>query len=937
MMATKTLPVEVELALQVMPCQAMRRSYTPGRDPHACSHFAEWGVFHSFDYKEDGPPAQPGISQPSTYAGKRPVTPEILSGCRKAPILAVGINPNLPGWSTTTRNAIHPYFEDYLQYAHYFRWRATDKLRIPRDTYNELRPEPPAEDGPFDRAPLMAEGDTVQVEHSSVTMYRGYQSLLDGLAERMGWQNHRLAVGEDLAYANMVACGSARWTTRPVQGMPFMGERAAAIVKECFHDRKYFLRQMLQSLPAVVMVFSQTTADAFIGAMQGRFSKGDPKVGERLADLIGREIRLRFGRTADGQELDARVVFSPHASANPQDFAAQREVLIGHLVAEVQTGTLSLNPATGRLARTKGGCQFCTNALYSIGACDYKAELRPLSAGAGIQPLADDGSGPDPGAERAEHMRLVAEFTADPSVAAGPAFDLLDADAPNAPKLVLLGDVVPMDGPALKNAAVYLNKGSIIAVQKATDPPPQGFALAKKVDTGGVIYPGLADLHNHLAYNALSLWWPSKARTNRSQWLGDSGYKSLVSEPMKVVRGRQDLVRALIRYIEVKLILGGVTSGQGMNTNVGGKAYFHGGVRNFEQSDDPALPQIRHRVPDFRDVHRASIQDAHDEGVKYFLHLAEGTNEGARAQFTLLQDWNLVWPNLCGIHSLGLNRDDLKALAAKGGSVVWSPFSNSLLYGRTIRVQDLLDSGARFALGSDWTPSGSRNILEELKIAKLTAEAEGAPLTTERLANAVTSDAFAMAGWDKHLGKVKAGYYADLVVLDRKKADPYDNLVAATEREVRMVLIGGQPRHGNLDLMTAAGIAPGDLERITVGGVEKALFLKHQASPLNHITFAAARDALERAFADLPAAREATVFEPFDDGPKIEIELDMDEVDDETADDAFDFLADAELPQSIPLDGPTIVDDDAYWARLDSVPHLPPFLKGSNGLKRYYQ
>lgn len=237
MASVSRLPVEVELAFDVMPCQAMRRSYDspPGRE-HPCSHFAEWGVLHSYDYREAGPPAEAGVIHGSVYAGKRPVVPEILSGCRKAPILAVGINPNLPGWSPSSRNAIHPYFDDYLQYAHYFRWRATDKLRIPRDTYEALRGG--REDQPFDSAPLVAPGEAIDVERSPVTMYNQYQTLLVGLAERMGWADHRLQIGEDLAYANMVACGSARWTVNPVGGMPTMGpDRARGIVNECFHER----------------------------------------------------------------------------------------------------------------------------------------------------------------------------------------------------------------------------------------------------------------------------------------------------------------------------------------------------------------------------------------------------------------------------------------------------------------------------------------------------------------------------------------------------------------------------------------------------------------------------------------------------------------------------------------------------------------------------
>jgi hypothetical protein len=83
----------------------------------------------------DGPPPGQRIDQPSVYLGRAPLVAEPLSGCRKAPIMAAGINPNLPGWWPATRNSVNPLFDDYAQFAHYFRYRATAKLRVPEDTY----------------------------------------------------------------------------------------------------------------------------------------------------------------------------------------------------------------------------------------------------------------------------------------------------------------------------------------------------------------------------------------------------------------------------------------------------------------------------------------------------------------------------------------------------------------------------------------------------------------------------------------------------------------------------------------------------------------------------------------------------------------------------------------------------------------------------------
>ena len=94
------LPTEVELVYDVMPCNAMRTEMEPGQKPHPCTYFRKWGTYHSYDYTADGPPPKPGIVQETKYLGRARLLPELLSGCRKCPIMAVGINPNLPGWWT---------------------------------------------------------------------------------------------------------------------------------------------------------------------------------------------------------------------------------------------------------------------------------------------------------------------------------------------------------------------------------------------------------------------------------------------------------------------------------------------------------------------------------------------------------------------------------------------------------------------------------------------------------------------------------------------------------------------------------------------------------------------------------------------------------------------------------------------------------------------
>src|SRR5258708_35521648 len=128
-------------------------------------------------------------------------------------------------------------------------------------------------------------------------MYLNYQSLLADVASAMDWDTHKLIVGEDVSYGNMVACPSAKWITKPDPSDPKMPPMTAAqqkgIVTECFHHRQYFLRQLFQSLPLVLMIFSQSTTDAFLAEMAGRFSAGNTKGGDKLSDFLNRGVSLR--------------------------------------------------------------------------------------------------------------------------------------------------------------------------------------------------------------------------------------------------------------------------------------------------------------------------------------------------------------------------------------------------------------------------------------------------------------------------------------------------------------------------------------------------------------------------------------------------------------------------------------------------------------------
>ena len=321
--------------------------------------------------------------------------------------------------------------------------------------------------------------------------------------------------------------------------------------------------------------------------------------------------------------------------------------------------------------------------------------------------------------------------------------------------------------------------------------------------------------------------------------------------------------KALVRYVEAKALVGGVTTGQGMRMKEQGVTkHFVGAMRNVETTDDPRLPEAATRVPDINPNRREDVDSFRrnlDRATAFFYHMSEGTDDAARRHFLNLKDNDLLGAALVGIHALGLQRADLDDLAAKGGKVVWSPLSNLLLYGATVKLKDLLESGVNFSLGCDWSPSGSKNPLLELKVARWVAQQQGAALTARDLVGLVSDKAAGVVGWAKQLGSLAGGKLADVLAIAGEQGDPFEHLINARERQVQLVIVHGMPRYGDETLMQALQPGPAtQLESVMIDGAAKRFFLQHPLSTLNDLSFNTARDRLQDAMNDLKSFVQQT-------------------------------------------------------------------------------
>jgi hypothetical protein len=219
-----------------------------------------------------------------------------------------------------------------------------------------------------------------------------------------------------------------------------------------------------------------------------------------------------------------------------------------------------------------------------------------------------------------------------------------------------------------------------------------------------------------------------------------------------------------------------------------------------------------------------------EKGSSFAYHLAEGTDASLLEEYQALDDAGCMQDHLIGIHSTALRPKELKAWGKRGGAIVWSPFSNLWLYGGTTDVLAARTAKLRVCLGADWSPSGTKSVLGELKVAALwNEEGLGGELKAKDLCEMVTAnpgDTLELA-WGRPVGRLVPGAFADVAVFAARHTDPYENLVDATERDVRFVAVGGRPVYGTSTLVKRAlADDPLEPEPITVAGQQRVVVMQ---------------------------------------------------------------------------------------------------------------
>ncbi|MEZ4373154.1 MAG: amidohydrolase family protein [Polyangiaceae bacterium] len=473
-------------------------------------------------------------------------------------------------------------------------------------------------------------------------------------------------------------------------------------------------------------------------------------------------------------------------------------------------------------------------------------------------------------------------------------------------RILLTGLVVTPD--QAFDGQVLVEGEDITCVEMGTGCEGQsGAGGATRIDTNGIILPGLIDTHNHILFDIFDNddWVPtlpstcstvddcvngsSYCRSNRCDcvdsvcryknhdvWNKEGEYTMMLDYkqclgdetgkppwcPNKF-DGNGKLICELEKYGELKGLIAGTTSIVTL-VNATAQSCYGSLARTIDHSSND-LPGDKVQASSlFPPSNPTGVCTNFSSGATdaFLLHCGEGTDAAALSEWTDLT--TMGSPSGCLLdsrtaltHGTSFTKTEFDIMGANGMKLTWSPASNVALYGKTTDIPTAIASGVLISIGPDWSMGGSQNLLDELRFADNWDNTHwGDVLSPEDLVRMVTVNGAEVLGLQDTIGSLKVGYKADIMVIGGDDTRPFDSVLAATPSDVRLVMVGGKVLFGD-DQLEAAGPASPGCEAYNACGRAKFLCVAESstASKLNQ-TFAEIETVLSDALVDLDNEKE---------------------------------------------------------------------------------
>ena len=176
-----------------------------------------------------------------------------------------------------------------------------------------------------------------------------------------------------------------------------------------------------------------------------------------------------------------------------------------------------------------------------------------------------------------------------------------------------------------------------------------------------------------------------------------------------------------------------------------------------------------------KELMRDSARLARVHGVRLHTHLAETRDENdfclqmyGKRPVALMQECELIGPDVFYAHGIHFNDDELRILAETGAHIAHCPSSNMRLGSGICRVQEMLEMGINVGIAVDGSASNdSSDMLGEVRNALLLQRVEkGAAALTARQAFTMASENGAKLLNFSQVGKLEENWAADAAIFN---------------------------------------------------------------------------------------------------------------------------------------------------------------------------
>jgi len=321
------------------------------------------------------------------------------------------------------------------------------------------------------------------------------------------------------------------------------------------------------------------------------------------------------------------------------------------------------------------------------------------------------------------------------------------------------------------------------------------------------VIPGLINIHEHLKYSwhtrigKGNMVTPDLERyQNVYQWLKDlySITDSIIGDDIQIMKTLYQL--GLYKQIfsatttvvnHSRLCKNDIFSGNNSYINI-----FDNFTRELVVQPELLKPITAHQV-NFRD----GIQAAHNKAITskpkmpFMIHAAEGKkdiDEITKKEIRLLKDWEILTSETILVHCINTDTSDMQAISQGRSSVVWCPYSSDFVIGGHADIPAMISYGINVCIGTDSSCSGSKNLFTEMQYAQIKYKNEfNFSISSSELFNQVTINPARALLIDKFSGKIIDGYNADIVIIDKKNDNPYDDVLTCNPENIVALLCNG--------------------------------------------------------------------------------------------------------------------------------------------------